>query len=118
MACIGAMDAEMTDDIVTRLWFALENFRNDPQPVLLEDAADEIEELRKDLSLQARCISRHYDQFADLRNEIERLRKELALAEKWRDNFKLAWERERTGRRTTLMTIEKENKSKEIENEL
>ncbi len=39
----------MTDDIVTRLRFALENFRNDPQPVLLEDAADEIERLREEL---------------------------------------------------------------------
>ena len=36
----------MSDDIVTRLRFALENFRNDPQPVLLEDAAEEIERLR------------------------------------------------------------------------
>jgi len=35
-----------TDDIVTRLRFALEHFGNDPQPVLLEDAADEIERLR------------------------------------------------------------------------
>jgi hypothetical protein len=44
------------------------------------EAAFQIEELRKDLNLQARCVGRHYDQFADLRNEIERLRewKELA----------------------------------------
>lgn len=38
----------MSDDIVTRLRFALENFRNDPQPVLLEDAADEIERLQRE----------------------------------------------------------------------
>jgi hypothetical protein len=41
----------VTDDIVTRLRFALENFRNDPQPVLLEDAADEIERLRAEVAV-------------------------------------------------------------------
>ena len=39
----------MTDDIVTRLRFALTHFRDDPQPVLLEEAADEIERLRAEL---------------------------------------------------------------------
>ena len=63
----------MSDDIVTRLRKKYAG----QLPICLE-AADEIEELRKDLSLQARCIGRHYDQFADLRNEIERLRETLA----------------------------------------
>ena len=36
----------MNDDIVTRLRFALTHFRDGPQPVLLEEAADEIERLR------------------------------------------------------------------------
>jgi hypothetical protein len=40
----------MSDDIVTRLRFALTHFRNDPQPVLLEEAADEIERLRAELA--------------------------------------------------------------------
>ena len=63
----------MTDDIVTRL---REKYLGQ-LPICLE-AADEIEELRKDLSWQARCIGRHYGQFADLRNEIEHLRAEVA----------------------------------------
>ena len=67
------MVRSMSDDIVTRLRKKYAG----QLPICLE-AADEIEELRKDLSLQARCIGRHYDQFADLRNEIERLRETLA----------------------------------------
>lgn len=43
----------MTDDIVTRLRFALEFYRDESQPVLLEDAADEIERLREKLELAA-----------------------------------------------------------------
>jgi hypothetical protein len=39
----------MSDDIVTRLRNALDFFKSDPQPVLLADAADEIERLRAEL---------------------------------------------------------------------
>ena len=74
----------MTDDIVTRLR-DLAMKEDSPWANIydhvMRQAADEIEELRKDLSLQARCIGRHYEQFADLHSDIERLRAELKDAD-------------------------------------
>jgi len=63
----------VTDDIVTRLRFALEHFRNDPQPVLLEDAAEEIERLREQVNTIANAQD-GWGRVPRLEAEIERLR--------------------------------------------
>jgi predicted esterase YcpF (UPF0227 family) len=57
-----AVENATSQDIVTRLRFALEHFRNDPQPVLLEDAADEIEYLRNE-------IAEHHNEYQKLWNK-------------------------------------------------
>lgn len=67
----------MTDDIVTQLKSIAdldEAIGGTVIPVMCREAADEIEQLRKDVRFQARVISRHYEQFSRMHKEIERLR--------------------------------------------
>ena len=66
----------MTDDIVTRL----REHQNPWYP--LDEAADEIERLRKDMQFQARLIGRHYQQLRVLTEERDRLREESAYYHK------------------------------------
>ena len=72
----------MIDDIVTRL----REIATDERPLWrspMVEAADEIERLRA-------SVLNTFDNGFD---EIERLRAELQMAVKWRDNYKLAFER-------------------------
>lgn len=72
----------MTDDIVTRLrdcaWVRPESEWATKDDKTIAEAADEMEQLLKDVKYQARVIGRHYDQFKKMEDEIERLRKELS----------------------------------------
>lgn len=61
----------MTDDIVTRL-------RNVPEKIIRMSGSE---------------MNPYYNRCQDAADEIERLREELYMAEKWRDNYKLALER-------------------------
>jgi hypothetical protein len=57
-----------------------------PQPSqLCDEAAEYIEELRKDMRFQARVINRHYDQFKELHKEIEDLRNSYFLLKQWKE---------------------------------
>ena len=73
----------MIDDIVTQLvMFSLDD-GTDALNKLLVEAVNEIERLRA-------SVLNTFDNGFD---EIERLRAELQMAVKWRDNYKLAFER-------------------------
>jgi len=87
----------MTDDIVTRLReHALEGIWDFTKCSWdIQEAADEIERLRSELDQLWSHDTRLLDQRAELQNEIKRLRHTLALTEKWRNNYKIAFEKER-----------------------
>lgn len=101
----------MTDDIVTRLR-DLQLSSNQLWEIdvckAMTEAADEIERLREEIRKQT-CCQDAADEIERLRSENKQLQADLAMARKWRDNFKLAWLREKEGRRSTLMSIDKEN---------
>ena len=72
----------MTDDIVTRL-------RNVPEKIIRMSGSE---------------MNPYYNRCQEAAGEIERLRRELYMAEKWRDNYKLALERA-TGKAVSVTII-------------
>lgn len=75
----------VSDDIMTKLEFLLQEGAE-----IIKEQAAEIERLREELAVRNNQYSKLEIEAA---NEIQRLRAELAMAQKWRDNFKLAYER-------------------------